>query len=81
MEYNIPYPLEKVVFGASECLMYPSGIGKKNNSSTLNVMIFQTVKNECIRFGGHVHFEVRYKILQLEVLKMAQILHTSLSFQ
>jgi hypothetical protein len=31
IESNIPYPLEKVVFGASECLLYPLGIGKNNN--------------------------------------------------
>jgi hypothetical protein len=29
----------------------------------LNVMILQTVRNECVRFGGHVDIEVRYKIL------------------
>jgi hypothetical protein len=68
MESNIPYPLQTVGFQASECLLYPSGIGKKKNSSTLNVMILQTVRNECLRFGGHAHFQVRYKILQLEVL-------------
>jgi hypothetical protein len=27
--------------------------------STLNVMILQTVRNECVRFGGHVDIEVR----------------------
>jgi hypothetical protein len=32
MESNIPYPLEKVVFRASECLLYPSGIGKKKKN-------------------------------------------------
>jgi hypothetical protein len=26
------------------------------------------VRNECVRFGGHVDIEVRYKILRLEVL-------------
>jgi hypothetical protein len=26
------------------------------------------VKNECVRFGGHVDIEVRYKILRLDVL-------------
>jgi hypothetical protein len=36
--------------------------------STLNVMILQTVRNECVRFGGHVDIEVRYKILRLDVL-------------
>jgi hypothetical protein len=69
MESNIPYPLQKVGFQASECLLYPSGIGKKNKFlNFFNVMILQTVRNECLRFGGHAHFQVRYKILQLEVL-------------
>jgi hypothetical protein len=42
--------------------------GKKTFLSNLNVMILQTVKNECVRFGGYVDIEVRYKILQLDVL-------------
>jgi hypothetical protein len=32
-------------------------------------MILQMIKNECIRFGGHVEIQVSYKILQLEVPK------------
>jgi hypothetical protein len=28
-------------------------------------MILQTVRNECVRFGGHVDIEVSYKILWL----------------
>jgi hypothetical protein len=36
--------------------------------STLNFMILQTVRNECVRFGGHVDIEVSYKILRLDVL-------------
>jgi hypothetical protein len=28
--------------------------GKKTFLSTLNVMILQTVRNECVRFGRHV---------------------------
>jgi hypothetical protein len=32
-------------------------------------MILQIVKNECIRFGGHVNIQVNYKILQLIVPK------------
>jgi hypothetical protein len=28
------------------------------------------VRNECIRFGGHVDIEVSYKILQLDVCKI-----------
>jgi hypothetical protein len=34
--------------------------GKKTFLSTLNVMILQMVRNECVRFG--VDIEVRYKI-------------------
>jgi hypothetical protein len=55
--------------------------GKKNFLSTLNVMILQTVRNECVRFGGHVDIEVRYKFLQLDVLKETQILHNLSCFE
>jgi hypothetical protein len=37
-------------------------------------MILQTVRNECVRFGGHVDIEVSYKILHLDVLKETLIL-------
>jgi hypothetical protein len=37
--------------------------------STLNLMILQTVWNECVRFGGHVNIQVSFKILWLEVLR------------
>jgi hypothetical protein len=43
-------------------------------------MLLQTVRNECVRFGGHVDIEVRYKILQLEVLYKAPICTTHLAF-
>jgi hypothetical protein len=39
------------------------------------------VRNECLRFGGHVGIHVRYKILQLEVLKDSPFLVTSPCFQ
>jgi hypothetical protein len=55
--------------------LFPSGAGEKTLLSTLNVMILQTVRNECVRFGGHVDIEVSYKILQLDVLKETQFLH------
>jgi hypothetical protein len=32
-------------------------------------MILQMVRNEYVRFGGHVDIEVSYKILRLNVLK------------
>jgi hypothetical protein len=44
-------------------------------------MISQMVRNECVRFGGHVDIEVSYKILQLEVLKESPILDSSPCFQ
>jgi hypothetical protein len=37
--------------------------GKKTFLSTLNIMVLQTVWNECVRFGGHIDIEVKYKIL------------------
>jgi hypothetical protein len=49
--------------------------------STLNIMILQMVRNEHLRFGGHVDIEVRYKILQLEVLKKTQIFHNLSCFE
>jgi hypothetical protein len=48
---------------------------------TLNAMISQLVRNECVRFGGHVDIEVSYKFLQLEILKESPILDTSPCFQ
>jgi hypothetical protein len=43
-------------------------LGKKTFLSTLNIMVLQMVRNECVRFGGHVDIEVSYKILCLDVL-------------
>jgi hypothetical protein len=36
---------------------------KGKNPSTLNLMILQMVRNECVRFGGHIDVQVNYKIL------------------
>jgi hypothetical protein len=57
-----------MVFLAFKTLLSPVGAGEKTFLSTLNVMILQLVRNECVRFGGHVDIEVRYKILWLDVL-------------
>jgi hypothetical protein len=46
----------------------PLGAREKTFLSTLNVMILQKVRNKCVRLGGHVDIEVRYKILRLDVL-------------
>jgi hypothetical protein len=64
-----------MVFLAFKTLLSPSSVGEKTLLSTLNVMILQMVRNECVRFGGHVDIEVSYKILQLDVLKEIQNLH------
>jgi ABC-type phosphate transport system ATPase subunit len=70
-----------MVFLAFKTLLYPLGAGKKTFLSTLNIMILQMVRNERLRFGGHVDIEVRYKILQLNVLKKTQILHNLSCFE
>jgi hypothetical protein len=44
-------------------------------------MILQMVRNECVRFGGHVDIEVSYKILRLDVLKETQNLHNLSYFE
>jgi ABC-type phosphate transport system ATPase subunit len=81
MERYIPYLLLKMVFLAFKTLLSPLGAGKKTFLSTLNVMILQTVRNECVRFGGHVDIEVSYKILRLDVLKETQNLHNLSCFE
>jgi hypothetical protein len=68
MERHIPYLLLKMVFLAFKTLLSLWAQGKKTFLSTLNVMILQTVMNECVRFSGHVDIEVRYKVLRLDVL-------------
>jgi hypothetical protein len=54
---------------------------KKLFFPTLNLMVLQTVWNECVRFGGHINIQVNYKILQLEVQKKTSILHNLPCFQ
>ena len=44
-------------FLAFKTLQSPFGIGKIKNSSILNIMISQTLKNECVEFGGYVKEE------------------------
>jgi hypothetical protein len=62
-----PCLLEKVVFLASKALLSPIGTWKKTFSSTLNFMISQMVRNECVRFGRHIDRQINYKILRLKV--------------
>jgi hypothetical protein len=77
MKSSNPYLRPKMVFLASETLLSLLDKWKKTFSSTLNVMILQMVKSECVRFGGHIGIQVSYKILQVEVLKESSILNTS----
>jgi hypothetical protein len=56
----IPNLLEKMVFLASKTLQSPSSAAKKTFSSTLNVMILQIVRNECLRFDVHIDIQVSY---------------------
>jgi hypothetical protein len=77
----ISYLLKKVGFLDPKRLLSPLGRGEKTFSSTLNVMISQMVRNESVRFGRHIDVEVSYKILQLEVPKLVQILYYLACFQ
>jgi hypothetical protein len=70
-----------MVFLAPKTLLYPLSTGKNTFLSTLNLMILQMVWNECVKFGEHINIQVSYKILQLEVLKKALILHNPTCFQ
>ena len=44
-------------------------------------MISQLVRNENVRFGRHTNIEISYKILQLEIQKLVQILYYLACFQ
>jgi hypothetical protein len=44
-------------------------------------MIWQMLRNKCVRFGGHVDIEVSYKILRLDVLNETPILHNLSCFE
>jgi len=81
MERHIPYVLKKMGFWAFKTLLSPLDAGEKTFLSDLNIMSLQMVRNEHLRFGGHVDIEVRYKILRLDVLKMTQILHNVPCFE
>jgi hypothetical protein len=73
--------LKKWLFWPSKLCCLLRAHGKKIFLSTLNIMILQTVRNECVRFGGHVDIEVSYKILRIDVLKGTQILYNVSCFE
>jgi hypothetical protein len=72
-----PCLLKKVNFLAFKTLLSPFGTRQKSFLSTFNVIILQMVRNERVRFSGHVHIEISYKILQLEILNEAPNLFNS----
>ena len=72
-----PYLLLKLVFLAPRTLLYL----QKTFFSTLNLIIFQMVWNECVRFGGHINIKFSNKILQLKIQKKATISHNLPCFQ
>jgi hypothetical protein len=81
LKKHISYLLEKVVFLDPKRLLSPFCKDKKTFFSTLDVIISQVVRNESVRFGRHIDIEVSYKILQLEIPKLVQILHYLACFQ
>jgi hypothetical protein len=58
-----PYLCPKMVFWPTKHCCTSLAQWKKSFSLTWNLMISQTVRNECLRFGGHVGIQVSYKIL------------------
>jgi hypothetical protein len=77
---HIPCLLKIVVFWPFKTLLYPLGKGEKDFFFILKRYDLANVRNECVRFGGYVHIEVSYKILQLEILNKAPILLNSPCF-
>jgi hypothetical protein len=78
--HNPIYSKNRFFWTPKDCCP-PLAMAKKTFSSTLNVMISQTVRNESVRFGRHIDIEVMNKILQLEIPKLVLILHYLACFQ
>jgi hypothetical protein len=82
MERLIPYLLYKIVFfGLQNSIVPLKRSGNFLFLLALNIIILQSVRNECVRFGGHVDIEVNYKILVLDVLKKIPSLQNSPCFE
>jgi hypothetical protein len=80
MKSSNPYLRSKMVFLASKTLLSLSGTVEFIYLFDFERYNLAMVRNECVRFDGHVDIEVSYKILQLEVLKESPILDTSPCF-
>jgi hypothetical protein len=64
--------LKKLFFWPPKLYCPQLAQGKKTFSLTLNFMILQMIRNECVKFGRHVDRQVNYKILGLKVPNFAQ---------
>jgi hypothetical protein len=73
--------MSKNGFLAPETLLYLLGTMEKNFFFDFEPYDLAMVRNDCLRFGGHVGIQVSYKILWLEVLKDPPFLVTSPCFQ
>ena len=60
---------QKTNFCLSIVGLFPLGSAKKTFSLTLNVMISQLEKLFELKFGAHVHQQVRFKILRLHTFE------------
>jgi hypothetical protein len=80
-ERYIPHLRLKMIFLAFKTLLCLYGTRGKHFFVKMNVMILQRMRNECVRFGGHVDIEITYKFLQLDVLKETLILHNLSCFE
>jgi hypothetical protein len=81
LKRHIPIYLKKWFFWPLKHCNPPGTQGNKTFSSTLNVMISQMVRNECLRFRVHVNIQVSYKSLLLKIPKEVLILHQPPGFQ
>jgi hypothetical protein len=63
-------------FSPPKTFRYAMSRWKKALLSTLNVMILQIIKNECVKSSGDINIQISYKILLLEVLRKVPILHS-----
>jgi hypothetical protein len=81
MMFQNPYLFQKMVLLAFKTMLSPSNIEDQNFYLNFEHCDLQTIRNECVRFGGQIDIEVSYKILWLEILNETPLLDTSLCFQ
>jgi hypothetical protein len=60
--FKVPY-VSWIFFGPQNSILSFEHKEKNFFFPTLNLMILQTVWNECVRFGGFINIQISYKIL------------------